>query len=92
MGAKSKRKGYRLEHELVEKLRELGFQAERIPLSGQAGGLFSGDLIVEGLRGEVKGRANGFKGLYKWLEGVDLLFVRADNKEWLVVQRLKDWK
>jgi hypothetical protein len=92
LGSKSKQKGYRLEHELVEKLRELGLKAERIPLSGQAGGSFSGDLIVEGLKAEVKGRADGFKSIYKWLEGVDILFIKADRKEWLVIKRLKDWK
>ena len=92
MGIKSKDKGYRLEHELVLKLKELGYQAERIPLSGRLGGSFSHDLIVNGKRGKVKGRADGFKSLYKWLEGVDLLFVRADNRGWLVVQRLKDLK
>jgi hypothetical protein len=40
----------------------------------------------------VKGRGDGFKNLYRWLEGKDILFVRADRKEWLVIQRLKDWK
>jgi hypothetical protein len=48
MGKKSIRKGYRLEHELEEKLKELGFDAQRVPLSGQSGGLFSGDLIIDG--------------------------------------------
>ena len=61
MGRKSKDKGYRLEHELVEKLRELGFSAERIPLSGQAGGSFSGDIRINKKIAEVKGRADGFK-------------------------------
>ena len=92
MGKKSRRKGYRLEHELEEKLKELGFDAQRVPLSGASGGLFSGDLIVDGKIAEVKGRADGFKNLYRWLEGKDILFVRADRKEWLVIQRLKDWK
>ena len=92
MGRKSKDKGYRLEHELEEKLNELGFNAQRVPLSGQSGGLFSGDLIIDGKIAEVKGRADGFKTLYRWLEGKDILFVRADRKEWLVIQRLKDWR
>ena len=92
MGLKSKRKGYRLENELAGILREMGLNAERIPLSGAGGGSFSGDLIVEGKIAEVKGRKDGFKNLYKWLEGRDILFIRADRKEWLVVVRLKDWK
>lgn len=89
LGLKSKRKGYRLEHELEIKLKELGFTAQRVPLSG-VGGL--GDIIVNGKKAEVKGRAEGFKSIYKWLEGKDVLFIRADRKEWLVIQRLKDWK
>ena len=92
MGKKSKDKGYRLEHELVEKLKELGIQAERIPLSGAGGGSFIGDLIVEGKIAEVKVRGDGFKSLYKWMEDRDILFIRADRREWLVIQRLKDWK
>ena len=92
MGLKSKRKGYRLENELVNKLKEMGLNAERIPLSGAGGGSFSGDLIVEGKITKVKERKDGFKNLYKWLEGRDILFIRADRKEWLVVVRLKDWK
>ncbi|MGB9683101.1 MAG: hypothetical protein ACP5RW_08205 [bacterium] len=92
MGKKSKDKGYRLEHELVEKLKELGFPVERIPLSGASGGSFSGDIRIDKKIAEVKGRADGFKTLYRWLEGKDVLFVRADRKEWLVIQRLKDWK
>ncbi|MBC7320467.1 hypothetical protein H5T89_07455 [bacterium] len=91
MGIKSKRKGYRLERELANELRELGFEAERVPLSG-ASGSFTGDILINGKRAEVKGRANGFKNLYKWLEDRDLLFVRADRREWLVIQRLKDWR
>lgn len=92
MGKKSRDKGYRLEHELVLKLKEMGFKAERIPLSGGAGGSFSGDLIINGKRAEVKGRAQGFKEIYKWLESVDYLLIRADRQEWLVVMRLKDLK
>lgn len=92
MGIKSRRKGYRLERELKEKLKELGLEVERVPLSGAGGGSFSGDLIINGKRAEVKGRAEGFKSIYQWLEDRDILFIRADRKEWLVIQRLKDWK
>jgi Holliday junction resolvase len=93
MGKKSRDKGYRLEHELVQKLQEMGFLAERVPLSGGAGGSFTGDLIVgDGRRVEVKGRASGFKQIYKWLENVDFLFIRSDRKEWLVITRLETLK
>jgi len=92
MGKKSRDKGYRLEHELVMKLKEMGFNAERIPLSGGAGGSFSGDLLINGKKAEVKGRAQGFKEIYKWLEPVDYLFIRSDRKEWLVITRLETLK
>ena len=92
MGKKSRDKGYRLEHELVLKLNEMGFNAERVPLSGGAGGSFTGDLIINGKKAEVKGRATGFKEIYKWLEGVDYLFIRSDRKEWLVITRLETLK
>jgi hypothetical protein len=36
-------------------------------------------------RVEVKCRANGFRELYSWLSGVDLLVIRADRKEPLLV-------
>ena len=37
----------------------------------------------------MKCRADGFRELYKWLEARDLLIVRADRKEPLVVLPLK---
>jgi hypothetical protein len=68
-------------------LQEHGFAAERVPLSGSAGGRFVGDLSVPLLgvdrRVEVKGRANGFRKLYAWLDGRDLLIVRADRRAML---------
>jgi hypothetical protein len=33
----------------------------------------------------VKCRGNGFRELYKWLDGADFLIVRADRRELLVV-------
>lgn len=67
---------------------------QRIPLSGAAGGDFSGDVVVPGLGvGEVKRRRDGFRQLYKWLEGNDFLAIRADRQEWLIVipvERVKD--
>jgi hypothetical protein len=40
-------------------------------------------------RVEVKARANGFRRLYDWLDGADLLIVRADRSEPLVVLPLR---
>ena len=70
-----------------------GFAAERVPLSGATGGRFGGDVSVPLLgadrRVEVKIRADGFRELYNWLTGADLLVVRADRCEPLVVIPLR---
>ena len=88
-GRASRQKGNRAERALVRALQDKGFAAERVPLSGSAGGSYCGDLTVP-LLGvdrviESKVRAHGFAQLYDWLDGRDLLVVRADRKEPLVV-------
>jgi Holliday junction resolvase len=86
-------KGLRSERTIVRLLQERGFAAERIPLSGAAGGRYSSDVSVPLLgvdrKIEVKCRADGFKELYRWLEGADFLIVHADRKPPLVVLPLK---
>jgi len=88
-GRGARQKGNRLERALVRALQGAGFAAERVPLSGAARGRFGGDLSVPLLgidrRVEVKSRGSGFKQLYEWLNGADLLIVRADRSEPLVV-------
>ena len=88
-GARCRRKGRRIELELVHRLQEAGFAAQRIPLSGSAGGKFRGDiatpLLGRDLVVEVKCRAGGFRELYRWLTDRDLLIVRADRHQPLVV-------
>jgi Holliday junction resolvase len=92
-GRQSRQKGNRVERALVHALQEAGFAAERVPLSGAARGRFGGDLSVPLLgvdrRVEVKARGQGFRQLYAWLDGADLLIVRADRCEPLVVLPLK---
>jgi Holliday junction resolvase len=92
-GRQSRDKGNRAERAIVKYLQERGFAAERVPLSGSAGGSYLGDVTIPVLNidrvAEVKCRANGFRELYKWLEARDLLIVRADRKEPLVVLPLK---
>jgi len=87
-------KGKRGERELVRILRERGIGAHRVPLSGSVEG-YESDVILQlgdrQLVGEVKLRKDGFKSLYRWLKGKDLLFCRANRREWLVVIRLGDW-
>jgi hypothetical protein len=85
-------KGNRLERALVHQLQAHGFDVARVPLSGTAGGRFSGDLSVpllgRDLCVEVKARAAGFRELYSWLTDRDVLIVKADRRESLVVLRL----
>ena len=91
-GRAPRRKGQRLERVLVRLLQARGFAAERMPLSGAAGGRFSGDVVIplmgRDLCVEVKARADGFRELYCWLNGRDVLIVKADRQEPLVVLRL----
>jgi hypothetical protein len=92
-GKSPRRKGDRAERAIVKFLQDRGFAAERVPLSGSAGGSYLGDVTIPVLNidrvAEVKCRADGFRELYKWLEERDLLIVRADRKEPLVVLPLK---
>lgn len=92
-GKAPRRKGNRAERALVKFLQERGFSAERVPLSGAAGGSYLGDLTVPILNidrvVEVKIRAAGFRQLYRWLERRDILIVRADRSEPLVILPLK---
>lgn len=93
MSKKSRDKGLRIERQIVNSLQDWGYAAERIPLSGAAGGRYTGDVSVPVLGMdmtlEVKGRATGFAQPYKWLEGADALIMKADRKEPLLVIPLK---
>jgi hypothetical protein len=92
-GRRSREKGNRAERAVVKYLQGVGFAAERIPLIGSAGGSYVGDLTVPLLRRamcvEVKARATGFKQLYDWLVDRDLLIVKQDRAEPLVVVPLR---
>ncbi len=70
------------------------------PLSGAAGGSFSGDVDVYAcgpdaapLVAEVKARANGagFTTLERWLGDNDALFLRRDRAEPMVVLPWRTW-
>lgn len=92
-GRRSRDKGARGERALVQYLLGRGFSAERVPLSGAAGGKFCSDVSVAVLgtdwRIECKTRARGFAQLYAWLDGSDALVVRADRSEPLVILPLR---
>lgn len=89
MGKASRDKGGREERLLVNLLQERGYAAERVPLSGAAGGKFAGDISMPILGKDVllesKVRADGFKQLYAWLADNWGLVVRADRHPPLLV-------
>ena len=88
MSSKSKRKGSGYELEVVKAHLGLGVNAFKQPLSGALGGKYAGDVQIAGMLGECKRRKKGYTSLYKALEqvgGSDMLFVRDDGQETLVV-------
>jgi Holliday junction resolvase len=91
-GRRSRSKGARTERGIVNALKASGIAAVRVPLSGAVGGRFAGDIVLpllgRDLCVEVKARAAGFRELYSWLDGRDVLVVKADRQEPLVVVRL----
>jgi Holliday junction resolvase len=78
-----------MERAMVHALQDRGRAAERVPLSGAAGGKFRSDISVPVMGDdwliECKSRARDFIRLYQWLDGSDALIVRADRRKPLVV-------
>lgn len=94
-GKAMRAKGDRFEREVVAACLTAGVEAQRVPLSGAAGGLFSGDVQIEmaGRRRklECKVRARAWLDLYGWLVGNFALVIKRDREEPLVVMRLSDF-
>jgi hypothetical protein len=92
-GRAPRSKGDRLERAIVKLLQDHGLAAERVPLSGSAGGRYLGDLTTpccgRDITVEAKARGAGFRQLYKWLEGRDAQVIRSDRCDALVVLPLK---
>lgn len=91
-GSGPRSKGVRTERRIVALLKASGIMAERVPLSGACGGRFAGDIVApllgRDLCIEVKCRGQGFREIYSWLDGRDVLIVKADRREPLVVVRM----
>jgi Holliday junction resolvase len=91
-GRHSRNKGARTERSIAKALQASGIAAVRVPLSGALGGRFAGDIVLplmgRDLCVEVKARGDGFRELYSWLNGRDVLILKADRQEPLVVARL----
>jgi Holliday junction resolvase len=88
-GRASRRKGALNERALVRYLQDHGFAAEKSSRTGYTGHDLTVPVLGVDRRVEVKVRANGFRELYGWLNGADLLIVRSDRHEPLVVLPLR---
>ena len=86
-GRRNRERGAELELEVVHTWKAQGVESQRVPLSGGAGGMFTGDVMVGGYTIECKRRKDGFGPLYDALaqQGADFLVVRADRKPRLYV-------
>lgn len=91
-GRANRRKGQRVERDFAK----LSGGA-RVPLSGALRGSLTNDVALpDGLRVEVKSRADGWRELYRWVldevEKPDAVVLKADNRPWLVVQTYAAWQ
>ena len=86
-GRRNRERGAELELEVVHTWKAQGVESQRVPLSGGAGGMFIGDVMVGGYTIECKRRKYGFGPLYDALDqqGADFLVVIADRKPRLYV-------
>ena len=89
LGKASRDKGGRAEREWADYI-----DGERVPLSGAAGGSYTGDVVGLDMLWEVKRRANGMKMYYDILSDADIdgVAFRADRESWLVVMRASKFK
>jgi Holliday junction resolvase len=100
-GARHRRVGNACEREVVDRHRDLGVKAERYPLSGASRFRGSGhdvDIYAFGtdeapLVAEVKKRKGGagFIQLEKWLADYDLLVLRRNHADPMVVLPWRVW-
>ena len=90
-GSSSKRKGYRVENELVKYLKKKGVDAKRQPLSGALSD-FPHDISINKpkLILEVKARKNGsgFKTILNWMGRADALVMKQDYDDPIVAMRM----
>ena len=101
MSASQRRKGNRVELEIVNLHKDIGVHAERYPLSGATHFRGKGhdlDVYAFGKEeapavAEVKARKDGhsFATLERWLGDYDILFLKRDRQEPLVVVPWRVW-
>jgi Holliday junction resolvase len=87
-GRRSRDKGARTERAIVKALQAQGFMATKISGMYKPGADISMSLLGSDKAVEVKCRAAGFRQLYDWLNERDILIVKSDYQEPLVIVRL----
>jgi len=87
-GRRSRDKGARTERAIVRLLQGQGIAATKISGMYKPGADLSVPVLGADRAVEVKCRADGFRELYGWLDSRDVLIVKADRREPLVVVRL----
>ena len=85
MGSKSRSKGARIELEVLHELQDAGLDCEKLSYIYKKTHDMRLKMLGKDRRMEIKCRANGFATIYKWLEPVDVLVLRADRKQALAV-------
>ena len=102
MSNSQRSKGSRVEREIVNRHKELGVHAERVPLSGASRyrenghdlDIYAFGVLQKPLLSEVKARGDGqgFTVLERWLAENDALFLRRDGADPLVVVPWRVWE
>lgn len=102
MSRMSQRKGNRIEREIIDAHKKIGVHGERYPRSGATHFRGSGhdvDIYAFGkdeapLIAEVKarGEGQGFALIERWLGDYDLLFLKRDRGEAMVVLPWATWQ
>jgi hypothetical protein len=87
-GRRSRDKGARTERAMVRLLQASGIGAAKISRAWTPGADLRLSVLGVDRAVEVKCRAAGFRKLYDWLNDRDVLIVKADRQEPLVVLRM----
>lgn len=100
MSNASRQKGDRFERQFVKEMGDMGLWAERVPLSGSAGGSFTSDVHIHTLDDvvieiECKTRARAWSDLFGWLKHDKhppfALAIKADRTDTLIVMSVEDF-
>jgi hypothetical protein len=87
-GRRSRDKGARTERAIVRLLQASGVDAAKISRAWTPGADLRLAVLGVDRAVEVKCRAASFRSIYEWLNGRDVLIVKADRQEPLVVLRM----